>query len=143
MTWEEFSRLMLCIGKLEGLSEALPEATANWLHSVVADLREIADRQQPGRTRDGRDADASNEPNEQAVNGREIITIKCSRNISDDQYDDNTPQESRLFIEKYILTEAMKHIRYGIVGEGRAERIVGYLRIVGGAEEKHDTTDSL
>ena len=73
------------------------------------------------------------EPDEQVINGREIITIKCSRNISNDQYDDDTPQESKLFIERYILSEATKHIRYGIVGEGRSERIEGYLRIVGGA----------
>ena len=134
MTWKEFSILMLCIGRLEGLREALPEATANWLHSIIMEMKEIAERYNPGRTRcTGQEAKDEKEPDEQAINGREIITIKCSRNISDDQYDDDTPQESKLFIERYILSEATKHIRYGIVGEGRSERIEGYLRIVGGA----------
>ena len=47
MTWDEYSRLMLCIGRLEGLREALPEETANWIHLTIVDLRAIGERNKP------------------------------------------------------------------------------------------------
>lgn len=52
MTWDDYSELMLCLGRLDGLRMSLPDVTDDWLAGVVADLHEIAYRYCPGRVRE-------------------------------------------------------------------------------------------
>jgi len=52
MTWEDYCRVMLCIGKLDGLRQSLPAETADWLDSIIDLLSTVVMRYCPGRTRE-------------------------------------------------------------------------------------------
>lgn len=80
MTWDEYSRLMLCIGRLEGLGEALPEETANWLHLIIVDLRVIGDRHKPCTGKNDSKTKSSDWDNPPAAQAIPTSMIESARN---------------------------------------------------------------
>ena len=80
MTWHEYSRLMLCIGRLEGLREALPEETANWLHLTIVDLRAIGERLKPCEGKNENEITSSDWDNPPAAQGIPTSMIESARN---------------------------------------------------------------